>query len=214
VLRAVLGAADDAELGFRPPRRSGGPHVPAAVAVAGGDGDGDAWERLVGVVARPSRVDHAAVERLAAVLAQHRRLEDVVGARQVLPSVLAEVELIDRLAAAAAGPVRTALVRLAGEYRQFRRDHGRYASNLALAAALDGQVDRATAAGREALTPAVQTSSVHTLTDLRRMRRALQRWHRDPAVVEFDAAVRDAGRAGRAPSAHPARSSGVRPAPS
>ncbi|WP_219419407.1 tetratricopeptide repeat protein [Pseudonocardia nigra] len=359
-LRAVLGAADDAELGFHPPQRGDGARVSPALVeavVADGDGDGsdvDAWERLRAVVEQPSRVDHAVVERLAAVLAQQRQLEDVVGARQVLPSVLAEVELIDRLAAEARGPVRTALVQLAGEYRQFlgwmgedsgapaaalahydramdaaqetgdhnmvtsvlslkshlawsqhdavravglaeagqrdpdrvshgvralitqqearghaldgdatavdrlmdrteeltaavaehpedeppwvyfhgpdrvlfqrgvaylelgrhaeavelfdaararlprtyRRDHGRYASNLALAAALDGQVDRATTVGREALTLAVETSSVHTVADLGRMRRALKRWRTDPAVVEFDAAVREASRSG------------------
>jgi tetratricopeptide (TPR) repeat protein len=87
--------------------------------------------------------------------------------------------------------------------RTYRRDHGRYASNLALAAALDGQVYRATAVGREALTLAVETSSVHTVVYLRRMRRALQRWRTDPTVAEFDAAVREAGRASRSSAGRP-----------
>jgi len=82
----------------------------------------------------------------------------------------------------------------------YRRDHGRYAANLAVAAALDGQVDRAVAAGREALAVAVETGSAHTLADLRRMRRALDRWADDPAVAEFDAAATSRPRAGVAPA--------------
>jgi len=58
-----------------------------------------------------------------------------------------------------------------------------------LAAALDGQVDRAATVGREALALAVETGSAHTVADLRRMRRALGRWADDPVVAEFDEAV-------------------------
>ncbi len=56
---------------------------------------------------------------LADVLARQRQLEDVVGAARVLPAVLAEVEMIELLAADARGRVRTALIGLASEYRQF-----------------------------------------------------------------------------------------------
>lgn len=84
-----------------------------------------------------------------------------------------------------------ARARLAAGYL---RDHGRYAANLAVAAALDGQVDRATAAGREALSIAVETGSAHTLTDLRRMRRALDHWPDHTGIVEFDDALAAAGR--------------------
>jgi tetratricopeptide (TPR) repeat protein len=45
----------------------------------------------------------------------------------------------------------------------YRRDHGRYAANLAIAAAHDGQVDRAVASGRESLAIAVETGSPHTV---------------------------------------------------
>lgn len=354
----VLGRSAD-ELGFRPPRRSDDaaplPPALAAVALAGnGDraADADAFDRLAAVVEQPGRVDAAVVEHLAAVLARQRQLEDVVGAARVLPAVLAEVELIERLAPDARGPVRAGLVGLASQYRQFagwmgedsgdpvaalahydraadaagetgdanmitsvwslkshlawrqgdaaravglaqagqrdtdrvspgvcalivqqqarghaldgdgddtdrlldltetlsaraaeqaggeppwvyfngpervlfqrgvayvelgrhgaavdlfdaararlpagyRRDHGRYAANLALAAALDGQVDRAATVGREALALAVETGSAHTVADLRRMRRALDRFAESPEVAEFDAAVAAAGR--------------------
>jgi transcriptional regulator with XRE-family HTH domain len=313
---------------------------------------GDAFDRLSAVLERPRSVDDAVVDHLAGVLAQQRKAEDVIGAGRVLGPVLAEAQLIERLAREARGPVRARLVRLAAEYRQFagwmgedtddhpasllnyaramdaaqevgdddmqtsvlsmkshlawserdagraiglaaagrrapgkvspgvlalitqqeargraldgdghevdrlldltedltgtaaehpedeppwvyfagpervlfqrgvayvelgrhgeaielfeqararlaaayRRDRGRYAANLAIAAALDGQVDRAVIAGREALTIAVETGSAHTVSDLRRMRRALDRWADHPAVAEFDEALASAAR--------------------
>ena len=309
----------------------------------------DAFDRLAAVLEQPRRVDDGVGEHLAGVLAQQRKAEDVIGPRHVLAPVLAELDLIERLARDARGPVRQKLVRLAAEYRQFagwmgedtgdhpaalvhyaramdaaqevgdhnmmtsvlsmkshlawserdparaiglaaagrrdgekvspgvlalitqqearghalegdshdvdelldlteeltaaaaehpedeppwvyfnspervlfqrgvayvelgrhsesaelfeaararlaagyRRDLGRYAANLAVAVALDGQVDRAVAAGREALGIAVEVGSAHTLADLRRMRRALDRWADSPAVAEFDAALAD-----------------------
>jgi hypothetical protein len=63
----------------------------------------------------------------------------------------------------------------------YRRDHGRYAANLAIAAPHDGQ-DRAVAAG-----------SAHTVTDLRRMRSALAAWEDSPAVRAFDDALTSVG---------------------
>ena len=375
---AVLGA-DEHALGFRPPRRSEEatplPIALAAAVLAGDDpdADGDAFDRLAAVIAAPRRVDTGVVEHLAAVLAAQRQLEDIVGAARVLPSVLAEVELIETLAPDARGPVRAVLVGLASQYRQFagwlgedtgdhaaalahydraadaatetgdsnmvtsvlsmkshlawsrrdaaravglavagqrdvdrvspgvqalvvqqqarghaldgdadevgrlldrtealtaqaaeqpdaeppwvyfngpervlfqrgvaylelgrygdavelfaaararlpvdyRRDHARYAANLALAAALDGQVDRAAAAGREALTLAVQTGGAHTVADLRRARRVLDRWADTPAVAEFDAALVEAGRrtAGAPAPTWSSSASGTRRAP-
>lgn len=309
----------------------------------------DALDRLARTVESPRRVDGAVVEHLAAVLAQQRQLEDLVGSGPVLPAVLAEVELIERLARDARGPVRASLVGLLGEHRQFagwmgedvgdhggavreydrameaaqevgddnmvvsvlsmkshlawserdgaravglaaagaraggsrtsagvrslvvqqmarghalegdgdivdrlldrteelaraaverpddeppwvyfnagpervlfqrgaaflelgrygdamemfsrarallpagyRRDHGRYAANLAVAAACAGEVDRAAAAGIEAVEVALETGSATTLADLRRMRRAVDRWADHPAVVAFDERV-------------------------
>ena len=312
----------------------------------------DAFDRLAAVIEQPRRVDGAAVQHLAGVLAQQRKAEDVIGPRHVLAPVLAELDLIERLARDARGPIRQRLVRLAAEYRQFagwmgedtgdhpaalvhyaramdaaqaagdhnmirsvlsmkshlawserdparaiglaavgrrdgekvsagvlalvtqqearghalegdsrdvdelldlteeltaaaaehpedeppwvyfnspervlfqrgvayvelgrhaeavelfdaararlaagyRRDLGRYAANLAVAAALDGQVDRAVEAGKEALGIAVEVGSAHTLTDLRRMRHALTQWADSPAVVAFDEALAAAGR--------------------
>lgn len=308
---------------------------------------GDSFDRLAAVLEHPRRVDDSVVVHLGQVLAEQRRAEDLIGPRQVLPPVLAELELIERLAREARGPVRRSLVRLTAEYRQFagwmgedsgdhpsamrhyaramdaaqevgdhdmitsvlsmtshlawserdparaiglaaagrrdatrvsagvlalvtqqearghaldgqarnvdelldrteqltaaaaehpddeppwvyfnspervlfqrgvayvelgrhseavdlfeearrrlaggyRRDLGRYTANLAVAAALDGQVERAAAAGKEALEITLDVGSAHTLSDLRRMRRTLDRWGASPAVLDFDDAV-------------------------
>lgn len=91
----------------------------AEVALAGnGDqaADTDAVDRLA-VVEQPGRVDAAVVEHLAAVLARQRQLEDVVGVAPVLPAVLAEVELIERLA-------RTRAARCAPDWSGSRRSTG------------------------------------------------------------------------------------------
>jgi len=74
----------------------------------------------------------------------------------------------------------------------YQRDHGRYAANIAIAAALDGQLDRAASAAREALAIAVETGSAHTITELRRARQALAKWPHEPAVADFDTNFNDA----------------------
>jgi transcriptional regulator with XRE-family HTH domain len=324
-------------------------HLNGLLTDADDDGDAarEAFDRLAAALEQPRRVDAAVVDHLAGVLAQQRKAEDVLGPRLVLVPVLAEIDLVERLARDARGPVRAQLVQLVAEYRQFagwmgedtgdhaaallhyaramdaaqevgdhnmitsvlsmkshlawserdaaqaiglaaagrrdpgkvsasvlalitqqearghalegdrrdvdrlldrteslttaaaehpedeppwvyfntpervlfqrgvayvelgryseaaelfeaaraslpegyRRDHGRYAANLAIAAAHDGQVDRAVAAGRESLAIAVETGSAHTVTDLRRMRRALTEWDDSAAVREFDDAL-------------------------
>lgn len=308
----------------------------------------DEFDRLAAAIEAPRRTDQTVVEHLAVVLARQRALEDEVGARGVLPAVLAEVDLIDLLAHQARGSVRCPLIDLAGQYRQFlgwigedigdpgaalahydramdtaletgdanmstsvlslkshlawsqryagraiglaeaggrgkaspgvlalitqqeargyaldgdaertdrlmdraealtataaehpeceppwiyfhgpdrvlfqrgvahlelgryasavdlftrarlalpptyRRDHGRYAANLALAGALAGELDRASRAAMDALNIMIETGSAHTLSELRRARRAMNRWPDAPEVREFDAALRAA----------------------
>lgn len=71
----------------------------------------------------------------------------------------------------------------------YRRDRARYGANLALAAARDGDVDRAVDAGMDALTLICDTGSSHALADVRAVRIALQP-HADVAAVrEFATAV-------------------------
>jgi tetratricopeptide (TPR) repeat protein len=73
----------------------------------------------------------------------------------------------------------------------YRRDHGRYAAVTAHAYALSGEVEQATTLGREAATIAAETGSAHTAGDLRRMRRALNKWADDQRVRDLDVYVRD-----------------------
>ncbi len=82
-------------------------------------GDGDALDRLARVVAQPHRVDTVTVDYLTQVLAQQRRVEDVLGAARVLPLVLPTVELVEALASDARPNIRPNVLRLLGEYRQF-----------------------------------------------------------------------------------------------
>lgn len=76
--------------------------------------------------------------------------------------------------------------------KSYRRDRGRYAANVALAAALDGQLDRAVGTAGEALILTMETGSAHAFDDLSRARRAMNKWPHAPAVAESDAMLRAA----------------------
>jgi transcriptional regulator with XRE-family HTH domain len=67
----------------------------ATVGVSGLDADEQA--RMVQAVAAPGRVDAQVVNNLAATLAHCRRLEDTLGPRAVLDTVLAQHELVHHL---------------------------------------------------------------------------------------------------------------------
>ena len=74
----------------------------------------------------------------------------------------------------------------------YRRDQGRCAASLALACAHDGDVASAVAAGRQAVGIVLDTGSIYTIADLRRMRRVLDRHQADQAILdEFDEALRE-----------------------
>jgi len=68
------------------------------------------------------------------------------------------------------GVVRPALAELPVDPR---RDHSRCAAVLALTAARDGQLERATAAGQEALDLCAATRDAHAVADLGRTRTAM-----------------------------------------
>jgi tetratricopeptide (TPR) repeat protein len=73
---------------------------------------------------------------------------------------------------------------------RYRRDHGRLAAAHALACAHDGDLVRSLSAGREAMTILLDTGSVYTVVDLRRVPHVLrhQRLDRD-AIDEFEEAL-------------------------
>jgi hypothetical protein len=120
--RAVLGAADDAELGFAattPPREVLGAPQAADLDAAGVLTPGEN-ERVSGIAQSRLRVDAASLDAVAGVLASVRRLEDETSAADVLPSVLAQAELVERMARDAVGSLRTRAVGLASEIAQYR----------------------------------------------------------------------------------------------
>ncbi len=90
--------------------------LPRAVAVPA---DPDEFERFSAALANPRRTDAAVVEHLARVLAEQRRAEDTLGARQLLRPVLAQIHVIDDLVRQARGPVRAAMLEIAAHYAEF-----------------------------------------------------------------------------------------------
>lgn len=76
-------------------------------------------ERLLLAARRPSRTDLGVIESLDAVLAAHRRLDDIVGARPLLRSVSAQLVLVEDLVTEARGPIRPRLVSVAAQWAQF-----------------------------------------------------------------------------------------------
>lgn len=81
--------------------------------------DPDEFDRFEHALAAPRRTDHAVVEHLARVLAEQRRAEDTLGARRLLPPVLAQLTVIKRLATDTKGPVRRELLTVGAHYEQF-----------------------------------------------------------------------------------------------
>lgn len=116
-LRSVLGADTDAALGFHPPGRSAPkttPNLPTEVDPVRVLGAEDS-ERL----AAPRGPDRAGFDALAAVLSSVRRLEDETSAADVLPSVLAQQTLVEKMTAEARPGVRPTAVGLASEISQY-----------------------------------------------------------------------------------------------
>lgn len=107
----------------------------------------DDQERLAAATACPRRVDRAAVDALAGILSQTRRLEDAVGAGAVLAPVTTHLATLDDLVREARGPVRVPLVDVAAQWSQ-------YAGWLAIAtehpARATALLDRAVALATEA----------------------------------------------------------------
>jgi len=76
-------------------------------------------ERVRYVLTRPAALDRPAVEALAGVLAAHRRLDDVIDSRLLLPAAEAEWRTVASLADQAGGPAADELRRVAATWTQF-----------------------------------------------------------------------------------------------
>ena len=94
-----------------------------AAAIAGssllGSLDADDRERLAWAQRHPRRVDQAAVESLADVLAAQRRAEDALGSAVMIRPVTAQLTAIEDLVTGARGQVRHAVVDVAMQWSEF-----------------------------------------------------------------------------------------------
>jgi hypothetical protein len=79
----------------------------------------DEFDRFERALAAPRRTDAAVVEHLAQMLAEQRRAEDTLGARRIRVPVLAQLQVIDHLAADTSEPVHRELLTVGSQYQQF-----------------------------------------------------------------------------------------------
>jgi transcriptional regulator with XRE-family HTH domain len=91
----------------------------AAPSVFNGEIGPESRERLAWAVQHPRRIDGAAVDALASVLASQRHAEDVLGSAAILRPVLAQLRIAADLAVESRGLVRAAVIDLAGQWAQF-----------------------------------------------------------------------------------------------
>ncbi len=91
----------------------------AAEPVFNGAAGPEGAEHLTWTLDNPRRIDRAAVDVLAAVLAAQRRAEDVLGSAAMLGPVTAQLAAVSDLVTEARGPVRPAVVGVAGQWAQF-----------------------------------------------------------------------------------------------
>jgi hypothetical protein len=110
--------------------RSASPQVPV-MPLASAAPDPDLYDRITRAVDDPPRVDTAVVEWLERTLAEHRRVNDTVGATPLLGLIRSQLHVVAGFTRSASGPLATRLVDLAAQYAQFVawmcieiKDHG------------------------------------------------------------------------------------------
>ncbi|WP_344584947.1 XRE family transcriptional regulator [Nonomuraea roseoviolacea] len=81
--------------------------------------DADLYERITRTLREPRRVDQSTVDWLVTCLAEHRKVEDTIGARPLLGIVRQQLGIVVDLAQNARGGVADTMVDLAAQYAQF-----------------------------------------------------------------------------------------------
>ncbi|GAA3661874.1 hypothetical protein GCM10022224_026860 [Nonomuraea antimicrobica] len=81
--------------------------------------DADLYERITRAIEHPSRVDLATVQWLEHCLAEHRRVEDTIGSRPLLPLIHAQLSTVADLARGAQGPLADRAIAVLAQYAQF-----------------------------------------------------------------------------------------------
>ncbi len=110
--------------------RSARPPVPVMPLASAAPG-ADLYDRITRAVDNPPRVDVPVVEWLERTLAEHRRVNDTVGATPLLGLIRSQLSVVAGFTRSASGPLAGQLVDLAAQYAQFVawmcieiRDHG------------------------------------------------------------------------------------------
>lgn len=176
--------------------------------------DVDLYDRITRAVDAPSRVDLPVAEWLEHTLAEHRRVEDSVGARPLLGLIRSQFSTVAEFTRSARGLLAARLTGLAAEYAQFLawmcidiRDH---AGGLAW---YDRAHDWATEAGDTNMAATTLSMKAHLAWSVGDPRRCVQmaqaaRWYdkRVTPGVQGMAAQMEARGHALAGDAHPARS--------
>ncbi|MQA84090.1 MAG: helix-turn-helix domain-containing protein [Streptosporangiales bacterium] len=103
----------------RPKRENGADAGLAVVQPNGGSITPDDEERLAQAARAPSRLDLRAVDSLAAILAEQRRLEDRVGSAPLVAPVRAQLATLEAVVIQARGPVRPRVLDVAAQWAEF-----------------------------------------------------------------------------------------------
>lgn len=131
--RAARGWPTAARRRFAGSRQPGTP-IPS-VALPSVAPDAELYERITKAIEQPQRVDSVTIDWLERCLAEHRRVEDTLGSRPLLPIVRAQLDTASSLAQAASGPLADRVVAMLGQYAQFLawmcQDSGDHAAALA-----------------------------------------------------------------------------------
>lgn len=96
-------------------RHGGGLSLPTVAASL----DRDQQTRLDDLKLRPRLIDRGALQSLVTVLAEQRRLEDVVGAGPLIQTMRAQLQLMENIVIDARGDLRPDAVRVGSQYAQF-----------------------------------------------------------------------------------------------
>ena len=81
--------------------------------------DADLYDRITRAVDDPPRVDLPVIEWLELSLAEHRRVEDTIGARPLLGLIRAQLSTVAEFSRNAPGSLADRLADLAAQYAQF-----------------------------------------------------------------------------------------------
>ncbi|SDM36913.1 hypothetical protein SAMN05421874_1629 [Nonomuraea maritima] len=81
--------------------------------------DPDLYERVTRAIQQPRRVDLQTVQWLEHCLAEHRRVEDTIGSRPLLPIVHAQLSTVADLARGARGALADRAIAVLAQYAQF-----------------------------------------------------------------------------------------------